>query len=63
MTIRICSIPEFGSWTGATGVNTIGAVLGYDLYNEAAVSFVDATGEGGPAELRGLVMSDALQTA
>jgi hypothetical protein len=35
-----------GAWTGATGSNTIGAVLGYDLYNEAALSYVDATGRG-----------------
>jgi hypothetical protein len=34
------------SWAGATGTNTIGTLLGYDLYNEAAVSFVDATGKG-----------------
>jgi hypothetical protein len=35
-----------GSWNGATGTNTIGSLLGYDLYNEAAVSFVDASGQG-----------------
>jgi hypothetical protein len=35
-----------GSWNGATGTNTIGTLLGYDLYNEAAVSFVDASGRG-----------------
>lgn len=35
-----------GSWQGATGVNTIASVVGYSLYNEAAVSFVDATGHG-----------------
>lgn len=34
-----------GSWTGATGSNTIGTLLGYDLYNEAALSFVDAAGK------------------
>lgn len=34
------------SWLGATGVNTIGSLIGYDLYNEAAVSFVDAAGNG-----------------
>jgi hypothetical protein len=34
------------SWLGATGVNTIGSLLGYDLYNQAAVSFVDAGGTG-----------------
>ena len=35
-----------GSWNGATGTNTIGTLLGYDVYNEAAISFVDATGKG-----------------
>ena len=35
-----------GSWNGATGTNTISTLLGYDLYNEAAISFVDASGKG-----------------
>jgi hypothetical protein len=35
-----------GSWNGATGSNTIGTLLGYDLYNETAISFVDAGGRG-----------------
>jgi hypothetical protein len=35
-----------GSWNGATGSNTIQAVLGYALYNTAAVFFVDAQGGG-----------------
>jgi hypothetical protein len=34
------------SWNGATGTNTISTLLGYDVYNEAAISFVDATGKG-----------------
>lgn len=34
------------SWQGATGTNTIAAVAGYSLYNEAALSFADATGLG-----------------
>jgi hypothetical protein len=34
------------SWQGATGTNTIGTRLGYDLYNQAAISFVDASGNG-----------------
>jgi hypothetical protein len=34
------------SWNGATGTNTISTLLGYDLYNEAAISFVDASGKG-----------------
>jgi hypothetical protein len=42
------------SWNGATGVNTIQNRLGYDLYNQAAVSFVDAEGRG-----RVLVMGGA----
>ena len=35
-----------GSFNGATGVNTIQSVLGYSLYNQAAISFVDALGHG-----------------
>jgi hypothetical protein len=35
-----------GSWNGATGTNTISNLLGYDLYNETAIGFVDATGKG-----------------
>jgi hypothetical protein len=35
-----------GSWNGATGTNTISTLLGYDLYNETAISFVDASGKG-----------------
>jgi hypothetical protein len=35
-----------GSWNGATGTNTIGTLLGYDLYNETAIGFVDAAGIG-----------------
>lgn len=35
-----------GSWNGATGTNTISTLLGYDLYNETAISFVDAGGHG-----------------
>ncbi|HEV8218491.1 MAG TPA: hypothetical protein VGP95_21725 [Gemmatimonadaceae bacterium] len=35
-----------GSWNGATGTNTISTLLGYDLYNEAAIGFVDASGKG-----------------
>lgn len=34
------------SWGGATGSNTIQTVLGYGLYNAAAVTFIDATGKG-----------------
>lgn len=34
------------SWGGATGSSTIAAVLGYSVYNQAAVSFVDGTGKG-----------------
>jgi hypothetical protein len=43
---QINSDGTVGSWNGATGTNTIGTLLGYDLYNEAAVSFVDASGRG-----------------
>ena len=34
------------SWGGATGTSTIDGVLGYSIYNQAAVSFADATGKG-----------------
>ena len=34
------------SWNGATGSNTIDGLLGYALYNAAAVFFVDAQGRG-----------------
>ena len=34
------------SWQGATGTNTIATVAGYSLYNQAALSFADATGVG-----------------
>lgn len=34
------------SWNGATGSNTIDVLLGYALYNTAAVFFVDARGRG-----------------
>ncbi|HEX7049817.1 MAG TPA: IPT/TIG domain-containing protein [Longimicrobiales bacterium] len=34
------------SWNGATGVNTIGTLLGYDLYNQAAITFIDGLGNG-----------------
>jgi hypothetical protein len=34
------------SWQGATGTNTISTLLGYDVYNQAAISFVDASGRG-----------------
>jgi len=35
-----------GSWNGATGSNTIDAVLGYALYNTAVVFVIDAQGGG-----------------
>lgn len=33
-------------WSGATGVNTILSRLGYSLFNQAAIAFVDADGTG-----------------
>jgi hypothetical protein len=33
-----------GSWAGATGAETIASVLGFSLYNQAAVTFIDAGG-------------------
>lgn len=35
-----------GSWNGATGAETIAAETGYSLYNQAMVTFVDASGSG-----------------
>jgi hypothetical protein len=34
------------SWTGATGSETIDVELGYSLYNQAAVTFIDHDGTG-----------------
>ncbi|MEJ2501998.1 MAG: hypothetical protein P8177_01595 [Gemmatimonadota bacterium] len=34
------------SWGGATGSETIAAELGYSLYNQAAITFIDAAGQG-----------------
>jgi hypothetical protein len=34
------------SWGGATGSSTIQLVLGYGIFNQAAISFVDAGGNG-----------------
>lgn len=34
------------AWNGATGSNTIGSLLGYHLYNQAAITFIDAAGNG-----------------
>jgi hypothetical protein len=33
-----------GSWNGATGAETISAAIGISLYNQAAVTFIDANG-------------------
>lgn len=43
---QIASDGTVSSFNGATGSNTIGSLLGYDVYNQAAVSFTDATGKG-----------------
>lgn len=42
----VASDGTVAAWNGATGSNTIGAVLGYHLYNQAAVAFIDAAGNG-----------------
>ena len=34
------------SWAGATGAETIAVELGYSLYNQAAVTFIDGNGQG-----------------
>lgn len=33
-------------WQGATGAETIATALGYSLYNEAAITFIDSNGTG-----------------
>jgi len=45
------------TWNGATGSNTIDALLGYALYNTAAVFFVDAQGRGHVMVLGGATRS------
>lgn len=42
----LTSSGALGSWQGATGTNTIATLLGYSLYNEAALGFADAAGVG-----------------
>jgi hypothetical protein len=42
----ILSDGTLDSWTGATGSETIDVELGYSLYNQAAVTFIDADGTG-----------------
>ena len=46
-------------WNGATGASTIQSTLGYAIYNQAAVSFVDATGKGHVLVLGGANRSSA----
>jgi hypothetical protein len=50
-----------GSWNGATGSNTIDGLVGYALYNTAAVFFVDAQGRGHVMVLGGASRSGAPQ--
>lgn len=47
------------SWAGATGTSTIQTLLGYSLYNVAAVSFADATGKAHVVVLGGANRSQA----
>ncbi|HUG40412.1 MAG TPA: IPT/TIG domain-containing protein [Longimicrobiales bacterium] len=42
----VASDGTVSAWNGATGSNTINAVLGINLYNQAAITFIDAAGEG-----------------
>lgn len=42
----ILSDGSLDSWTGATGAETIDVEIGYSLYNQAAVTFIDADGVG-----------------
>lgn len=43
---QVNSDGTIGSWNGATGSQTIQEALGYSLYNQAMVTFVDAEGNG-----------------
>ena len=52
---------SLASWNGATGSNTIDVVLGYALYNTAAVFFVDAQGRGHVMVLGGASRSSTPQ--
>jgi len=49
------------SWNGATGSNTIDTLLGYAVYNSAAVFFLDAQGRGHVMMLGGAKRSTAGQ--
>ncbi len=43
---EINSDGTLGSWQGATGSETINTEIGYSLYNQAMVTFIDNTGKG-----------------
>jgi hypothetical protein len=51
------------SWNGATGSNTIDVLLGYAVYNTAAVFFVDAQGRGHVMVLGGATRSATPQAS
>jgi hypothetical protein len=47
------------SWGGATGSSIIQVVLGYGIFNQAAISFVDAEGNGHVVVLGGGIRGSA----
>jgi hypothetical protein len=55
--LRLVVEGVLGSWNGATGSNTAAALLGYEVYNVAAVFFVDAQGRGHVMVLGGATRS------
>jgi hypothetical protein len=54
---------SLASWNGATGSNTIDGLLGYAVYNTAAVFFVDAQGRGHVMVIGGASRSGAGQAS
>lgn len=48
-----------GSWVGATNAETMNSEIGYSLYNQAVVTFIDDTGKGHVLVLGGAKTSQA----
>ena len=48
-----------GGWNGATGAETINTEIGYSIYNQAVVTFIDDTGKGHVLVLGGANTSQA----
>jgi hypothetical protein len=51
------------SWNGATGAETIGAEIGYSIFNQAMITFVDSTGKGHVLVLGGTNRSNGKASA